>query len=141
MTEKSKRKSSTVWIIILAILAVPVGIPLALGLGAGLIGLIIGLGAAAVAVVVAAGTAILAGIIAIVTFPIAIFTDFGTAMANAGGGMVAIGIGILLVMCMVSLLKAVFGLVKKSKNKIVGGKNDGQQHEQQHGHEQQQTIQ
>ena len=124
---RPRRRLSTVWIIVLAILAIPVGVPLILGLGGGLIGLVVGLGSAAIAVVIAAVSAVVAGIVAVVTFPIALLTDFGSAMLSAGNGLISIGVGILMLMGMFWLFRHLVRLVKSLIKKLSRRDRDGQQ--------------
>jgi len=86
-----RRRLSNAWIAILAIFALPVGLPLAMAA----LGLIIALLAVVFSVVVTGGALLLAGIISIVYFPIAVVNDFAFGMMVGGMGLVSLGLGIL----------------------------------------------
>jgi len=82
-------------VIIAAIFAVPIGLPIAIGLAATAFGLFIGLVAIIFSFGLAGAVSILAGILSLITTPFVMFQDGGLALMNAGMGLAGIGIGIL----------------------------------------------
>jgi uncharacterized membrane protein len=87
----------TAWVIIIAIFALPVGLPLIIGLGAGAFGLFVGLAAAVIGLAAGGVAAVVAGIASLFAVPFVMVRDFGSTLLLAGTAMASIGIGILLV--------------------------------------------
>jgi len=84
----------TAYIAILAVLALPIGLPLA----AGAFGLLVGLLALVFSVVVTGIALIIGGVFSLVTFPLAVVHDFWLGILSAGMGLAALGLGILVFM-------------------------------------------
>ena len=123
-----RRGLKIVLIVILVIFAAPIALPLAIGLAGGALGLIISLLAAALALCISAVAFLASGIVAIVTLPIAIFTDLTSVLSNAGYGMIAIGLGILLIKLVLFAAKNTRSGAAHALNRISKRRNnDGRQ--------------
>ncbi|MCL2572018.1 MAG: DUF4097 family beta strand repeat-containing protein [Defluviitaleaceae bacterium] len=97
-----KPKIKTAYIALLAIFAVPVGIPLA----ASAFGLIVGLLAIIFSVVVTSIALLIAGVLSLITVPFALISDFWFGISTLGLGLASLGLGII---------------VFKVSTKLVGG--------------------
>jgi len=88
-----KSRARHLWLVLLAVFALPIGGPLLIAVGAVAFAMVITL----FALVVAGGALVVSGIISLLTFPLVATQDFGFALLSSGTGLVFIGIGILLV--------------------------------------------
>jgi len=96
-TPPRKSGARNALVIIAALFAVPIGLPIAIGLAATAFGLFIGLAAIVFSFAVGGGAAIIAGIIGLVMTPFILFQSGGFALMHAGMSVASIGIGILLI--------------------------------------------
>jgi len=105
------------WVVALAIFALPVGLPLVIALAAIAFSLIISL----LAIVLATGAVILAflfvGVVGLIIFPMIVLQDAAMALFFLGVGLVALGLGILLIKCIVILMKG-FPMIARFVGKI-----------------------
>ena len=92
-----EKKSNKTWIIILAVLAVPVGLPLIIGLGAGLIGLAAGLAAVVVAFFTSGLFFFVGGAVSLLATPFVIVHDLGFGLITGGMGLLFIGGSIIFI--------------------------------------------
>lgn len=112
-----KRGISAVWLVILAILAAPMALPLAIGaaaLGIGLLAALIGIVVALIAGVAAffiGGIVVIAAGIAVIT------TSIPTAIFSVGVGLLVLGVSILIGILVVLAARGLFGSVAKGMNK------------------------
>jgi len=84
------------WFIILAFFALPIGLPILIGVGATAFALFISLAAIIFSLVVTAFALGVAGIIGLVASPVLLFNDMGFALMAAGMGFAGIGLCILI---------------------------------------------
>ena len=92
------RKTRNIWMIIIAICAMPVILPVAVALGSVAFALIVSLLAIVFALAVSGAALVLGGIVSIVAAPFAMTQDFGLGILLGGQAFVALGLGILLAM-------------------------------------------
>lgn len=91
-----KRKDFRKTIIIVAACTFYIWLPLILGLGAGLFGIIIGIGAAAFSFVVSGFACVLAGGVATAVSIYTLFTNFTLGLCSLGASLCSIGIGLII---------------------------------------------
>jgi uncharacterized membrane protein len=89
----------TAWVIILALFAVPVGLPLLIAVGAVAFALFVSLAAVVFAVGVSGFAVVVTGIASLIAFPFVLAQDLGFGLIVAGAGLISLGIGILFVRC------------------------------------------
>lgn len=120
-------KISAAWWVLLGVLAAPVGIPLAIALGAVIFALLIALFAVIISLFCAAIGILVGGIASFIVGIISIGASFVTALMFLGGGLVLIALAILcgigLIMVVKALIQVPVRLARKSK------KNGGTDHE------------
>jgi uncharacterized membrane protein len=108
-SEKSaKRGMSKVWIVILAIFASPIALPLAISAAAVAFSLLVSLFALFLSFAVTGIALIAAGILYFVAGVIIVFQNIPMALFAAGGGLLAAGLGIALTKIIVKLSKISF---------------------------------
>ncbi|MCL1842278.1 MAG: DUF1700 domain-containing protein [Defluviitaleaceae bacterium] len=95
----------TTWVIILAIFAMPVGLPIIIAVAAIAFGLFITLAVLVFSFVVAGLAMLLAGFVSIFVFPFIIFQGFGFSMIMMGTGLITIGLGIFFVKFSILLMR------------------------------------
>jgi len=95
----------TAWLVILAIFALPIGLPLVIALASVAFALFVSLLAVVVAVGATALGLLAAGVASVVAFPWIASQDAGLALMLAGAGLMLVGIGILLVKFVSVLMK------------------------------------
>ena len=117
-TEQPVNKNwRTTWLVILALFAAPVALPLALSAAAVALSLIIAL-SAVIFSFFAAGAAVFAGgIVCVIAGFLVIFQSFPTTMLYAGAGLLLLGLGAAIVLGTIALSKKSFGWISKK----VGG--------------------
>ena len=111
-----KKKSNKTWIIILAVLALPVGIPLLLAFGGVLLGLVVAFASIVIAFFVSGLTFFVGGAVSLLATPLVIVHDLGFGLITGGMGLLLIGgsiIFIKLVFWAVSALCAFAGAVSR----------------------------
>ena len=97
---RKQNKARTALYIILALFAVPIGLPLLIGVGATAFGLFISLVAVVFSLVVAGLATLVAGGLSIITSPFVFFQSVGAGLVTLGTGLAAVGVGILLIRVM-----------------------------------------
>jgi len=93
--ETPKHGLRTLWVVLLAVFALPIGLPIVIGIGGAAIGLLAGLLALIASLGVVAITFIFTGAGLLLTFPFLLVQDIAVAIYTAGSGLVLIGFGIL----------------------------------------------
>ena len=106
-TPPEKPHFPRVWIIILAVFAIPIGLPILMALLSIPFSIFIGAVTVFIALFFAGAALILSGIAGIASVPMLLFSDFGSGVFTGGMGLISIGIGILIVV-MISRLFSVF---------------------------------
>lgn len=120
-----KKGISAIWLVILAILAAPIALPIAItaaALGIGLLAVLIGIVIALIACVVAffiGGIAVLVSGIAIMA------TSIPTAIFAIGLGLLALGGSILIGILVLLAARGIFGSVAKGMNRQLRKKSKG----------------
>jgi uncharacterized membrane protein len=94
-----KNKYKTAWVIILALFAVPIGLPLVITVGATAFALFVSLVSVVFSLGVSGVATIVGGIIGLIAFPFILVQDVGSGLITAGISLACIGIGILFVRC------------------------------------------
>ena len=102
----------TTWMIITAIFALPIGLPLVIALASTAFALFVSLVAVVFAVGVSGVTLVVAGIASIVATPVAMAQSFGFGLLMGGQALLAIGFGILFILG-VSKLMGGFPLIAR----------------------------
>ncbi len=115
-----KRGLSAIWIGILAVFAVPIGVPLALGAGAVVLaaGLVIML--FVFSVIVLAFSITVSSVPCIVISIWLLFTSFADGVATFGLGLISLGAGILLIIGSIALGKWMLNAVTRMFGKLAG---------------------
>jgi uncharacterized membrane protein len=135
-TPPVKKGISTIWIVLLGILALPIAVPVAvalLGAGIGLLASVFAIVAALVAAVVAVCGG---GVLAFVAGAAVLFTHAPTGIFYMGGGLAATGVALLLGVLVFAASRALFGGVARLLDGIrvksrerherkAGGRSDG----------------
>lgn len=112
-----KKGISAIWLVILAILAAPIALPLAVGaagLCLGLLAVLVGIVVALVACVIAF---FLSGIAVIVAGIAVVATSIPTAVFTIGLGLLSLGGSILIGILVILAARGVFGSVAKGMNR------------------------
>lgn len=120
-----KKGISAIWLVLLAILAAPVALPLAIGaaaLGFGLLVLLVGIMAALIACVVAL---FVGGIAVLIAGVAVIATSFPTAMFSVGLGLLLLGGAILVGILILLTARGIFGGLAKGMNRQLNKKSKG----------------
>jgi uncharacterized membrane protein len=107
-TAATRNSARTLWIVILAVLASPIALPLAFAAVVIVFALLVSVLAVIIAIGVAGVALIAAGVFAIVVGIWALFIEFGTALFQIGLGLLSIGIGILLTLGVITVTPAFF---------------------------------
>lgn len=125
-TSDVKRGISSVWVGILAIFAAPIGLPLALAIGAVGLALVLVVVAFILSVFCAALACAAASIPSIVISIWFLFTAPASGMATLGMGLITAGIGIWIIMGCIALCRWFLNTMTKMFGKIAKG---GKKHE------------
>ncbi|MDR0937674.1 MAG: DUF1700 domain-containing protein [Oscillospiraceae bacterium] len=119
---RAPRKKSgfrTFWIVILAVFASPIALPIGIALIAVAIALFVTLLAVLISIAAGAVAAIVGGILTLVAGFALIGTSFATTLYLIGMSFVAVGLGLILVMCVRLIAKhGVVGLIRMLTNAI-----------------------
>jgi len=100
-----KASGMPLWLIVLiAVFAIPVGIPLAAGLFGALIGILAALFSVAVAVIVSGVSIFAAGIAAVVTGILMLAAEPLSGMLLGAAGLILIGVGMLITLAIIRLI-------------------------------------
>ena len=100
------------WVIVLIVLAAPVGLPLLVSLLAIPFSIIISFLAIIVSIAIAGIGSIIAGAVSLVAVPLVVFTDIASAVFICGLGLMAIGFGICLLILNTKLTNAMYLVIK-----------------------------
>lgn len=112
-----KKGISAVWLVILAILAAPIALPLAVGAAALAIGLLIALIGIIVALIACVVAFFVGGIVVIAAGIAVMATSVPTAIFSVGVGMLVLGVSILIGILVVLAARGIFGSVAKGMNR------------------------
>lgn len=120
-----KKGISAVWLVILAIFAAPIALPLAIGAAALAIGLLAALIGVVIALVAGVAAFFIAGIVVIGAGIAVIATSLPSAIFSIGVGLLVLGISILTGILVVLAARGIFGSVAKGMNKQLNKKSKG----------------
>jgi len=110
------------WMIILALFALPIGVPLIIALAATAFSLFMALFAVVLGVGVSGIALVVSGIVGIISFPFLIMHDMGFAMVYGGSGLILLGLGILFVKYTAVLMMG-FPMIARFVGRIVIRRN------------------
>lgn len=120
-----KKGISAVWLVILAILAAPIALPLAVGAAAVAIGLLAALIGVVIALIASVAAFFIGGVVVIVSGIAVIATSIPTAIFAIGIGLLILGLSILAGILVVLAARGVFGSIAKGMNKQLNKKSKG----------------
>jgi uncharacterized membrane protein len=120
-----KKGISAVWLVILAIFAAPIALPLAIGAAALAIGLLIALIGIVIALVVSVAAFFLGGVMVVVSGIAVVASSVPTAIFTIGVGLMILGVSILLGILVVLAARGIFGSVAKGMNRQLNKKSKG----------------
>jgi len=107
--EKPGKKGwKTAWLVILALFASPVAIPVALSVGIVALALIISLSAVVIALFVSGGVVFVGGLGSFIAGLLVVFQSFPTTLFFSGAGLLMMGIGAAIVLVTAALSKVCF---------------------------------
>lgn len=112
-----KKGISAVWLVILAILAAPIALPLAIGAAALAIGLLAALIGIVIALIACVAAFFVGGIVVIAAGIAVMATSIPTAIFSVGIGLLVLGISILIGILVVLAARGIFGSIAKGMNK------------------------
>lgn len=116
-TKPSMKKGiSAVWLVILAILAAPIALPLAVGAAALAIGLLAALIGIVIALIACVAAFFIGGIVVIAAGIAVMATSIPTAIFSVGVGLLVLGVSILIGILVVLAARGIFGSVAKGMN-------------------------
>lgn len=125
-TKPSMKKGiSAVWLVILAIFAAPIALPLAIGAAGLAIGLLAALIAVVIALVVSVAAFFISGVVVVVAGIAVIATSVPAAIFSIGVGLLVLGVSILLGILVVLAARGIFGSIAKGMNKQLNKKSKG----------------
>jgi len=108
-----------IWLIVILIIF---GLPLILGLGGGLIGLVAGIASAIFAFLVSGVSMFFTGIVSVIFSVFIIFQDVGFGLIVAGAGLVLIGLGILFFKFAIFIGKGIFAALSLAIRRLRHGR-------------------
>jgi len=120
-----KKGVSAVWLVILAILAAPIALPLAVGAAALAIGLLAALIGVIIALVVSVAACFIGGVVVVASGIAVMATSVPTAIFTVGIGLFVLGASVLIGILVVLAARGIFGGVAKSMNKQLKKKSKG----------------
>ena len=106
------------WVIVLIVLAIPVGLPVLISLLAIPLSLIAALASIVISLAVAGLVSIVAGIASIIAVPFIISSNFASAVFVGGLGLMSLGIGIIFLIVNTKLVDALYRGLKFLWKKI-----------------------
>ncbi len=112
-----KKGISAVWLVILAILAAPIALPLAIGAAALAIGLLAALIGIVIALIACVAAFFIGGIVVIAAGIAVMATSVPTAIFSVGVGLLVLGVSILIGILVVLAARGIFGSIAKGMNK------------------------
>ena len=110
--------AKTALMIILALFAIPIGLPIAISLAAVAFSLFISLGVIILSFGLTGLGSIIFGIVGIIAFPFAVMQDFGASLMFGGTGLVSIGLGILFIKLTILMTRGFPMIARFVANKI-----------------------
>ncbi len=120
-----KKGISAVWLVILAIFAAPIALPLAIGAAALAFGLLAALVAVIIALVISVVAFFIAGVLVVVSGIAVIATSLPTAIFTIGIGLAALGVTLLLGVLVVLAARGIFSGIAKGMNQKKKKKSKG----------------
>ncbi|MDF2654756.1 MAG: hypothetical protein K0R19_1230 [Bacillota bacterium] len=120
-----KKGISAVWLVILAIFAAPIALPLAIGGAMLAIGLIAALIGILVALIIGVAALFFGGILVVVSGAAVIATSLPVAIFTIGVGLAVLGITILAGILIVLAARGMFGSIAKNMNRQLNKKSKG----------------
>jgi uncharacterized membrane protein len=96
--EKKKSGLGTIWVVILAIFAIPIGLPLAIALIATIFALLVGLGALLLSFFAVAVSFLAVGVLSCVIGFLLLFSEFAVGLFYLGAGLTTLGLCVLVTM-------------------------------------------
>ncbi|MCL2604225.1 MAG: DUF1700 domain-containing protein [Defluviitaleaceae bacterium] len=115
------------WMIILALFALPVGLPLVIAVGATAFALFVALAAIIFSLGVSGFAAVFAGGLSLLAFPFAFMQDTGFGLITAGMALMGAGIGILLIQIAARFMNG-FAWIAKFVGKKIRNITKGRDH-------------
>jgi len=116
--ENPRKKSwRSTWLVILALFASPIAVPLALAAGAVALALVITLSAVIFSFFATGVALFISGVACVIAGLLVIFQSFSTTMFYSGAGLMLLGIGAAIFLATVALSRKCFGWLTK----LVGG--------------------
>lgn len=115
---KEKKGISAVWAVLLGILALPIGVPLAVAVAAVVIALIVVVLLLVLSLFVTAASIFLTGAACLVSGIVLLFSVATTGIFYIGCGLMGLGIGYILIVGIYGFSKGLFGWIARSINKI-----------------------
>jgi uncharacterized membrane protein len=119
----AKKGLSTVWIVLLAVFASPIAVPIVLAVAAVALSLIIVLIALIVSLAAVAVSLTAAGIVLAVVGVCLIFQSLPTAIFYFGGGLFSFGVGLTFIPLVIWLSKWGFNMIATSLSRLLPGRN------------------
>lgn len=95
-TEGVKKGLSAIWVGLLAVFAVPVGVPVAFAIGVVILALLVTVASLWLAVALVAVSFVFAGVVSIVGGIILLFSSWTNALASIGAALILLGLGIMI---------------------------------------------
>ena len=120
-----KKGISAVWVVILAIFAAPIALPLAIGAAALAIGLLAALIGILIALVVSTAAFFIGGILVIASGIAVIATSVPASIFAIGVGLLILGTALLIGILVVMAARGIFGSIAKNMNKQLKKKSKG----------------
>lgn len=120
-----KKGISAVWLVILAILAAPIALPLAVGAAALAFGLLLALVGILIALIASVAAFFIAGIVVVAAGIAAVATSIPVAIFTVGIGLAVLGITILIGILVVLAARGIFGSVARGMNRQLNKKSKG----------------
>jgi len=125
-TKPSMKKGiSAVWLVIMAIFAAPIALPLAIGAAGLAIGLLAAFIGVVIALVVSVAAFFIGGVVVIFSGIAVIATSAPVAIFSIGVGLLVLGVSILLGILVVLAARGIFGGIAKGMNKQLNKKTKG----------------
>ncbi|MDR0838556.1 MAG: DUF1700 domain-containing protein [Oscillospiraceae bacterium] len=115
----AKRGFRTVWMVLLAVFAAPIGLPIAIAVGAVAFSLIISLAAVLFSVGVSGVACIVAGVVYAVVGIFVGFQSVPTALLTIGAGLAATGIGLALTKSILLASKKCFDAIARGLGRFI----------------------
>ena len=116
--KKSSANAKTLWIVLLALFALPVGLPLVIAAEAIVFAILVTLVVVPFSLGMAGLGLVLGGVVSLFTSPLVISHGLGYVLYQSGAGLILIGVGIILIKIVVVIIRFSFYLAAKFVGKI-----------------------